>query len=877
MGRNASNEKPAYWLRSRPLWWIYTSAAVIILILSVADIGVVWNLRENSLRSAERNLENSSLTLAEQADRGFQAVNLDLTSIVDHIIANGVVDGASYHRKMSGYAVHLMLKDKLSGLPQLDAITMIDPEGNLINFSRYWPIPPVNVADRDYFRALKSHPEMKSFISIPVRNRGDGSWTIYLARRVNGPNGRFVGLVLGAMTLKYFEDFYRKVLPGEGSAISLIRDDGTLLVRYPRSDAVGKSFPANGGQIALQGGMRGIIRQVSPVDGEMRIKAATRVRNFPLVVLTTMTESAALGNWPSIALTVSLITAGCAAAVAFAAMAAGRWWKQQHALTLAREEHSKAENARIAAEAELLRERERSADAANRAKSNFLAVMSHEIRTPMNAVLALTDTLLDGKLDPEKREIVETIRDSGDNLLRLLNDILDYSKMEAGRITLENLPFSPAALSQGVLSIMGRRASAKGLSITETTEPNLPATLLGDAGRIRQVLLNLVSNAVKFTNAGGVTLATRCLERGAAAATMEWVVSDTGIGIPPEKIVKLFDDFSQADSSITRRFGGTGLGLAISKRLVDQMGGIISVESTEGKGTKFRVRLPLPISANLPETSQEPVDGEERLREVLRARGKRARVLLAEDNPTNQFVMAQLLKNFDIEITMAGDGLQAVEAAASGAPDLIFMDMQMPEMDGLEATRAIRKRGGRLGVVPIIALTANAYPEDVRACRDAGMNDFIVKPIKKERLVSALLHAFSMERPVAVAAQAPTAESADAAPALDDKAVAELTNDLGMSVVRSVIGVFLAESRERLQRLSATPVDAETLLREIHTLRGAARTACAAELARLAGLAEARLRAEGGVDLSEAPLLVAALAAYEKAVTARNLVTVDAA
>ncbi len=864
-------EAVGQWLKSAPQWWIYASAALLVFVLSFADIGAVLNLRENSLHSAERNLENSSRTLAEEADRAFQSVDLVLTNLSEKLNAEGVVDGESYQQKMSTDTIHLLLKEKLNGLPQLDAITMIGPEGKLINFSRYWPIPAVNVADRDYFQVLRDDPNRKSFVGAPVQNRGDGSWTIYLARRVNGPDGRFAGLVLGAMTMKYFEDFYHSVLPGESSAISMVRDDGILLTRYPPSEAIGKAFPDTGGQRALGNGNQGTIREASPIDGKLRIKAAARVNNYPLVILATMTADEALGNWRSIALTLSLITAGCAAAVALAALVIARWWKQQQILTEAKDERSRAENARMTAEAELLRERERSADAANRAKSNFLAVMSHEIRTPMNAVLALTGTLLDGKLEPEKRKIVETIRDSGDNLLRILNDILDYSKMEAGQISLETLAFAPATLSQSVLNIMGPRAAAKGLVLKNETDPALPEILLGDAGRIRQILMNLVSNAIKFTNSGGITVDTRCRERQANSATIEWIVGDTGIGIPQEKVGNLFEEFTQADSSITRRFGGTGLGLAISKRLIAQMGGVISVDSKEGRGTTFRIGLTLPISASLPAASQEHSDGEEKLVETIRVLGRPVRVLVAEDNPTNQFVMAQLLKGFDIRVHLAGDGLEAIEAAASIDPDIVFMDMQMPEMDGLEATRTIRKRGGWLKALPIVALTANAFPEDVQACRDSGMDDFIVKPIKKSRLIGAILQALARNQAKGAVTPAP------ARSALDENAIAELGSDLGVETVRGMVAIFVAEAQDRLERLATAQLDPSLLARELHTLTGAARTACAAELGRIAAAAEARLRDEGGVALPELAQLIEAFGHYKEAVAARRLTATEAA
>jgi signal transduction histidine kinase/CheY-like chemotaxis protein len=396
-------------------------------------------------------------------------------------------------------------------------------------------------------------------------------------------------------------------------------------------------------------------------------------------------------------------------------------------------------------EADLLREQKRAAAEANAAKSGFLAMMSHEIRTPMNAVLGLAGSLLDDDLMPAQRKVVEAIRDSGDDLLRILNDILDFSKLDANKMTFEDAPFAPAALTNGVVSILSNRALAKGLRIVAVADPRLPTRVRGDAGRIRQILINLVSNAIKFTSSGQVTIETRRVAINAASATMEWVVNDTGIGIPPDRIGSLFSEFTQADSTISRRFGGTGLGLAISKRLVSQMDGTIEVESAVGRGTTFRFRLTLPVAEQPSEQATQGVSIVTTFKIALERFGRTPRVLFAEDNPTNQFVARQLLKGFDLQVDMVGDGMEAVEAAARFAYDAICMDMQMPEMDGLEATRLIRALGGPLATIPIIALTANAFPEDVRACFAAGMNQFVGKPVNRETLLTALLRALSEE------------------------------------------------------------------------------------------------------------------------------------
>jgi PAS domain S-box-containing protein len=394
-------------------------------------------------------------------------------------------------------------------------------------------------------------------------------------------------------------------------------------------------------------------------------------------------------------------------------------------------------------ETEEARERQRIAEEASRAKSAFLAMMSHEIRTPMNAVLGLAASLLDESLPPEQREVVTAIRDSGDSLLRILNDVLDFSRLDAGKMTFEHAPFSPASLTHEALSVHGPRAAAKGLAFDVTSEANLPPVLMGDAGRIRQVLHNLVSNAVKFTATGSVTIRARCIEPSADRALIEWDVEDTGIGIPADKLGNLFDAFVQADNSITRRFGGSGLGLAISRQLAEQMDGQIGATSVSGQGSRFWFRLNLPVPAEQPAPQPDPQTTEQVLMALLAARSGPPRVLLAEDNPTNQFVFARMLKHTPITVDVANDGREAVSLAAQTAYDVVFMDMRMPEMDGLEAARTIRSSPGLSRGAPIVALTANAFVEDMAACQAAGMTDFVAKPVSKQRLHEALVHALT--------------------------------------------------------------------------------------------------------------------------------------
>jgi PAS domain S-box-containing protein len=502
----------------------------------------------------------------------------------------------------------------------------------------------------------------------------------------------------------------------------------------------------------------------------------------------------------------------------------------------------------------------RAAEATNAAmklKSRFLAIMSHEIRTPLNGVLGMIELLSTTPLAEDQERMMVVARESAEHLLHLVTSVLDLSKLDAGRIELEAIDFLVPDLMDGVLAAMAPQASIKRVALEHAIADDVPLAVRGDAARFRQILFNLISNAVKFSDDGRVTVSVTLAEPAGEHVALRVAVRDSGIGIAKDAQGRLCGEFMQADESIARRYGGTGLGLAITKRLVERMGGAIGVDSEPGQGATFwfTVRFApaerdpgaIPSSRRTapPPSSARPL-----------------RVLVVEDNAVNQLVAAGLLRSLGHAVTVVNGGAEAVDAVRCEAFDIVLMDVEMPGMDGFEATRRIRALPGACAEIPILAVTAHALVGISERCERAGMNGSTTKPLQLARLADAI--AFCLDRRGRASHASLPAEAAAARgvePILDEECLDALERAVGRDALCEALEQFLTLLPQRIAVLADRGGDRDVAFREAHSLRGMAAQVGAARLASVAGQCEAALRSEPAAPLALTDLREAAEAA----------------
>ncbi|WP_153110861.1 hybrid sensor histidine kinase/response regulator [Propionivibrio limicola] len=569
------------------------------------------------------------------------------------------------------------------------------------------------VADRNYFIAQQNDSNAGLVVSEPILSRVTGKWLFTLSRRINAPDGNFAGLVQTAIRSDFLQQGFKTIEVGESGMVAMFSSDMRLIARHPEGGAdLGMKFENPEIEEQLCDGKRlGEYRNISRVDQIERVFYWRKVANLPIIIIYGAAPQEFLAGWKQKA----WIYLGGWAFLGLTMVGL---------MIVIGKRASRIEKLNAELAEQIIR-----ANAANDAKSSFLANMSHEIRTPLNGILGFAQTgYRENYGRAASQQMFSHVIESGKLLLAIINDILDFSKIEAGKLSLDSVPVAIGDLVDKTVQMMAERAREKGLELSVRKAPDLPRRLIGDPVRIQQILLNLLSNAVKFTPAGEVRL-----DVAVAGGDLLIRVADTGIGMQPEQVLRLFSPFEQADNSTTRKFGGTGLGLAITKNLVDLMGGQISVKTAPGAGSTFEVRLKIVPAATPGEAGCSIEDIPQSVKKLAGVN-----ILVAEDMELNRYVLDDMLTHEGAHVRFVSNGREAIEALQreGEAFDLVLMDVQMPEMDGLEATRRVLQLRPDM---PVIGQTAHALVEEHAKCLAAGMIDVITKPIEHDELVEVVL------------------------------------------------------------------------------------------------------------------------------------------
>jgi signal transduction histidine kinase/CheY-like chemotaxis protein len=705
-----------------------------------------WSLERSYFTrrsNAEIATQNFSLLLQDQIGRTYD--DIDRTLI---LIANDYSHLDSDLRR-SGRFLDDRIALALSLHPELIAFRIADADGDITHgISNGSRTTDSNILDRAYFQRLRDDPGAGLVVSDPLKGKVSGTWGVIFARRLVGADGKFSGVVLTNLKLDYFLERFAEINLDKMGAVALRDSNLGVIVRHPN---VGGSVGVGGRKIsadfidAMQRNPRiGTYASDVSVDGVPRVHTYRRHERYGFYINVGLARQDYLVGWYQELVVIGVLLLIFCVGTSLGGMKLLAAYRRRDLANTELESYKDHLEHLVDERTAALSLAKEAAETANRAKSTFLANMSHELRTPMNVIMGFTGLALRRAEDPRLIDQLGKIDNASRHLLAVINDILDISKIEADRLSLEVCDFNLGEVLENLASLMGYKAGGKGLKLCIDVSPELTRLVLrGDPLRLGQILLNYTANAIKFTEQGSVTVRIRAVEDTPDAVMLCFEVMDTGIGIATEDQGRLFATFEQADGSMTRKYGGTGLGLAISKRLARLMGGEVGVESQPGAGSTFWFTARLGKAGELARSSV-PTSATDSAEARLLATFAGTRILLAEDEPINQEVSCGLLEGTGLVVDLAEDGLQALELARRNTYALILMDMQMPNLNGVDATRAIRALPG-YAETPILAMTANAFVEDRQVCIDAGMNDHIGKPVDPEKLFETLFRWLSMK------------------------------------------------------------------------------------------------------------------------------------